>query len=409
MRQRDIIHVDIDAFLASVEQIRDPSLRGRPVVVGGERGERGLVLSSTYEARRHGVVPGLTLSQAARLLPAAFFLKGDYQEAQRLSGRTWEVCRRYTPLVEVTSLDDCYLDVTGSSRLFGPAVEVAERIRREVAEEVGFGLSLGVGGNRTVARVATVFSKPGGVTEVPRGGEAAFLAPLPVRRLPGVGHRTEKVLHRYNVRRIEELSRVPRWLMEETFGEAIGSMLYDRARGVDEEPVRPGRGPRSVSRETSFDPETADRDVIEGMLFYLLERAAAALRGSGHRAKRVEVKIHYVDGPGDARSLPLPRPTNREREIWGAARSLLLGIFRRRVRLKHLGVALTGLTESRDRQRDLFVEEEHERTVRLHEGIDRIRGRFGFRAITAGRSIGLLDRFPQNEHGFVLKTPSLTR
>jgi nucleotidyltransferase/DNA polymerase involved in DNA repair len=197
--------------------------------------------------------------------------------------------------------------------------------------------------------------------------------------------------------------------MEETFGEAVGRMLGDRARGVDDEPVRPRRGPRSVSRETSFDPETADRRVIEGMLFYLLERAAAALRESGHHARVVEVKIRYVDGPGGVRSRTLARPTDREREIFAQAREILAAMFTRRVRLKLVGVALSGLTEAKDRQRDLFTEEEHERIVRLNEGIDRIRKRFGFRAITAGRSIDLLDRFPQNEHGFVLKTPSLTR
>ena len=171
---RNIIHIDIDAFLASVEQIRDPSLIGRPVVVGGERGERGLVLSSSYEARSQGVRPGLSLGQAERLLPRAVFLKGDYQEARRLSELTWEICRRYTPLVEVTSLDDCYLDVTGTERLFGPAVEVAGRIRQEVSREVGFRISLGTATNRTVARVATCFAKPGGVVAIPPGGAGHF-------------------------------------------------------------------------------------------------------------------------------------------------------------------------------------------------------------------------------------------
>lgn len=406
---RDIIHIDIDAFLASVEQVRDPSLRGKPVVVGGERGERGLVLSSSYAARRHGVLPGLTLRQAERLLPRAVFLKGDSHAGRRLSGRTWDICRRYTPLVEITSIDDCYLDVTGTRRLFGPPRRVAARIRREVADEVGFRLSLGVGSNRTVARTATVFAKPGGVMEVPHGGEAAFLAPLPVRRLPGVGRRIEKTLHRLSVRRIRELARIPRWLLERTFGDVAGAILSDRARGVDETPVRPGRPPRSISRATSFDPETADRDVIEGMLYYLLERAAAALRESGHRARRVEVQIRYVDGPGDSRARTLPRPEEWEGGLFGPAREILTALFTRRVRLKLVGVTLSGLVSARDRQADLFVEEERERFARLGEGVDRIRGRFGFKAITVGNAIELLGRFTQNEHGFVLKTPSLTK
>jgi DNA polymerase-4 len=389
--------------------VRDPSLLGRPVVVGGEKGDRGIVLSSTYEARRHGVVPGLVLSEAARLLPGAVFLKGDYQMAHRLSERAWEICRRYTPLVQVTSLDDCYLDVTGSARLFGPAREIAARVQREVLREVGFRFSLGVGENRTIARVATVFAKPGGVMEVLPRQAAEFLAPLPIRRLPGVGHRTEKALHRYNVKTIAELSRIPRALLARTFGNAAGRLLFYRSRGIDEEPVKPGRGPRSVSRETSFDPETADYDVIEGMLFYLLERAAAALRAQGLSARTLTVKIHYADGPGERRSRTLPRPSARERELFEPARKMFTALFTRRVRLKLIGVALENLTREEGGQGDLFEREERSRTANLTAGIDDIRDRFGFRAIIAGCSIDLLGRYEQNEHGFVLKTPSLTR
>ena len=406
---RSIIHADIDAFLASVEQVRDPSLRGRPVVVGGERGERGIVLSSSYEARRHGVRPGLTLGVAERMLPEAVFLRGDAQVAGRLSEKTWAICRRYTPLVMATSIDDCYLDVTGSERLFGPARDIARRIRKEVAAEVGFRLSMGIGGNRTAARVATVFAKPGGVVEVPRDGTAEFLAPLPVRRLPGVGHRTEGALLRYNVKTIGALARIPRRLLERLFGEAAGGLISDRASGRDEEPVVPSRPPRSVSRETSFDPETADREVIDGMLFYLLERAAAALRAEGQQARTVEVKIRYVDGPGEVRRKTLPFPSDQERELHPVARALLCAIFTRRVRLKLIGVALEGLVTKETGQMDLFTEEERVRRQNLSIGIDRIRARYGFRAITAGGSIGLMGKFEQGENGFVLKTPSLTR
>jgi DNA polymerase-4 len=406
---RNIIHIDIDAFLASVEQIRDPSLRGRSVIVGGEKGERGLVLSSSYEARSRGVRPGLTLGQAARILPGAVYLKGDYQEARRLSDLTWEICRRYTPLVMVTSLDDCYLDVSGTERLFGAPVAVAERIRREVESEVGFRISLGTGTNRTVARVATCFAKPGGVVSIPPGGEAAFLRPLPLRRLPGVGHRTEKLLRSFNLKTIGDLARVSRDLLVLTFGNAAGNALADRARGRDDREVKARTLPRSVSRATSFDPETADRTVIEGMLFYLTERAARALRESGQEARTVAVAIRYVDGPGANRSRALFRPTNRERDIYREARDLLDGLFTRRVRLKLVGVSLSGLVREGAGQQDLFSERERRRGIGLSEGIDEIRSRFGFRAVTAGRSIDLLGRYAQNEHGFVLKTPSLTR
>jgi DNA polymerase-4 len=406
---KDIIHADIDAFLASVEQVRDPALRGRPVVVGGERGERGLVLSASYEARRLGVVPGLTLAQAERILPRAVFRRGDYHAGKELSDRVFAICRRYTPLVEVTSLDDCYLDVTGGEAHFGPAVSVAERIRAEVRRETGLRLSLGVGENRTVARVATVFAKPGGVVVVPPGTGALFLAPLPVRRLPGVGPAAEALLHRLGVRTVGELAKIPRWLLERTFGEAAGGRLSERARALDVEPVRPAREPRSVSRETSFTPETADRREVEAMLFYLLERAAAALRREGRRARTVSVKIRYADGPGDARSRTLDHPTDQEREFFPVARALLDALFTRRVRLKLAGVALSGIVTGEEPQGDLFPDPARQRLLRLTEGLDRIRERYGFAAVTAGRSIELLGRYAQSENGFVLKTPSLTR
>jgi DNA polymerase IV len=409
MTDRDIIHADIDAFLASVEQVRDPSLRGRPVVVGGAKGERGLVLSASYEARRRGVFPGLTLAQAERILPGAAYRRGDYNAGKALSDRVFSICGRHTPLVEVTSLDDCYLDVTGTDRLFGPAVSVAERIREAVRREVGFSLSLGVGESRTVARVATAFAKPGGVLAVPRGMGAAFLAPLPVRRLPGIGPAGEALLHRLSVRTIGEFARIPPWILGKAFGEAVGAKLLARAWGRDAEPVRPLREPRSVSRETSFSPETADRRLIEAMLYYLLERAAAALRREGRRAKTVAVKIRYADGPGDARSRALDRPADNERDMWEAARGLLDALFTRRVRLKLVGVALSGFLTGEDPQGELFPDAGRRKRELLAAGVDRIRERFGFAAITAGRSIELLGRFPRDENGFVLKTPSLTR
>jgi DNA polymerase-4 len=311
--------------------------------------------------------------------------------------------------VEVTSLDDGYLDVTGTERLFGHPMEVAGRIRREVAAEVGFRVSLGTGTNRTVARVATGFAKPGGVVAVPPGGEAAFLRPLPLRRLPGVGRRTERLLRSFNLGTIGDLALVSRDLLVLTFGEAAGNALAERARGRDDREVRAKTLPRSVSRSTSFDPETADRAVIEGMLFYLTERAARALRESGQEAKTVSVTIRYVDGAGETRSRALSRPSNREREIDGVARGLLDALFTRRVRLKLVGVALSGLVPEGHGQQDLFSERERRRAEGLVDGIDRIRSRFGFRAITAGRSIDLIGKYAQNEHGFVLKTPSLTR
>jgi DNA polymerase-4 len=189
----------------------------------------------------------------------------------------------------------------------------------------------------------------------------------------------------------------------------VGEALHRRARGIDDAPVRPHRVPCSVSRETSFDPETADRRIHVGMLAYLLERAAASLRASGLKARTLTVRIRYADGPGNVRSRTLAKAFDREREVRDVAKEILRSLYTRRVRLKLIGVALSGLSREEARQGGLFTEEEHRRDARLTGEIDRIRERFGFRAITAGAAIDLLPRFPQNENGFVLKTPSLTR
>jgi DNA polymerase-4 len=411
-----VVHADVDAFLASAEQAAEPALRGRPVVVGGLPRERGIVLSSSYEARALGVRNGMRLRDAHAICPQAVFRRGDVHAAMALAARVWEICRRETPLVQVTSLDDAFLDLAGTEALRGPPLAVAGRIRRTAREEVGFSLSLGIAGSKVLARVAGDLSKPGGIREVPAGGGPEFLAPLPVAALPGVGHGTARLLESFRVGTVGDLQRVPRGLLEETFGRHHGGVLFEAARGRDagpgwdgSDPVVPDAPPRSVSRETSFAADTADGRFLEGVLHYLLDRAAAECRAQGLAARRLEVRLRYADFAGAHRSATLPVPADDARAIWPAARALFRAARERRVLVRLVGVTLSGLAPPAGRQAGLFTAAEEERARRLVAASDRVRERHGFRALLAGPEIALLGKLELREKGFVLRTPSLSR
>ena len=404
-----IVHADVDAFLASAEQVADPALRGRPVVVGGLPRDRGIVISASYEARALGVRNGMRLRDAHAACPSAVFRRGEVHAAMALAARVWEICRRETPLVQVTSLDDAFLDLAGTEDLRGPALAVAERVRRAAREEVGFSVSLGIGGSKVLARVAGDLSKPGGIREVPAGGGPEFLAPLPVAALPGVGHRTARLLESFRVGTVGELQRVPRDLLEETFGRHHGGVLYEAARGRDDDPVVPDAPPRSVSRETSFAADTADGRFLEGVLHYLLDRAAGECRAQGLEARRVEVRLRYADFAGAHRSAALPAAADDARAIWPVARALFRAVRERRVLVRHVGVTLEDLAPPAGRQGGLFTAAEEGKARRLLAAADRVRERHGFRALLAGPEIALLGKLELREKGFVLRTPSLSR
>jgi DNA polymerase-4 len=408
-RNRDIVHVDIDAFFASVEQVRDPRLHGRPVIVGGLPHERCIVISASYEARRFGVKVGMLLAEAHRRCPRAVFLKGEYAAYRDAAEAVWEAARSFTPRVEVTSLDDAYLDLTGTARLLGRPIDVAERFRETVRERTGLSVSAGLAGNRAVARVGTALAKPAGLVEIPRGGEAAFLAPQPIRMLPGVGRRVAETFERFNVRTIGEIARLPEGLLRATFGEAVGRLLHERSNGRDDRPVRADRGPCGIARETTFERDTADRKVIRGMLAYLVERAARALRGEGLRARTVAVKLRYADWKQVMRSKSLDDVTDRDDLLRELALELLGALDTRRVRVRLVGVSLSGFRGTVERQPDLFAESERRRRTKLLAAVDEVRDRFGFGSVVAGPAIELVGKLGRARDGFVLRTRSLSR
>jgi DNA polymerase IV len=442
-RTRRILHLDVDAFLASVEQARDPRLRGKPVIVGGAPTSRNLVMSCSYEARAQGVRPGMMSREAARRCPRAVFLPGDSRAASAKREEIVGLLLRASPLVEVTSIDDVFIDLTGSTRLLGAACEVAQRLRSSIGQRLHMPVTIGVATNRTLARLAGKLAKPGGVAEILPGHERAFLTRLPVHHLPGVGRRIGQALERFAIRTAGDLRLVSREVLFASFGPP-GLTLHERARGIDPEPVLAShvlsdggrlvrRAPRSIRRDSTFEPEEGRREQVEAMLAYLVDRAAAKLRVHRCLACSLEVSLGYVDtrpphlrrrDPDPDRWTSVrrkpPQPTDVTDLLWEHARDLLRGLPRRRALVKRVGVALLGLREAEGHQGQLFSDPDRDRAperggsradraARLDRVVDELRRRHGFGRLLRGSSLPLSEGFELGEDGYVLRTPSLNQ
>jgi len=375
---RDILHVDMDAFFASVEQVLDPALKGKPVVVGGAIDGRGVVSSASYEARKYGVRSAMPVGRARRLCPDAIFIRGSFDAYVEFSGRVRAVLDRFAPAVEAVSVDDFYLDLTGCRRLHGMPIDAAGKIRAAVEAETGLSVSIGIAENKLTAKVASGFAKPAGIVEVWRGYEAAFLRPLPIRKLPGVGPRTAETLLQFNLTTIGALAGMPRDLLEQTFGSS-GAYLWAAANGRDDSPVTPVSGPpKSVGREHTFARDVDDRRKIRAMLFRLVERAGRQLRDESLAARRVTLKLRYADFETATAAASLADPADGDDVFYRAAVELADRLMaKRRLRVRLIGVALSRLIAGAPRQGDLFAGTDIERRRRFYRGLDRLREKFG--------------------------------
>jgi len=414
-----ILLIDIDAFFPQVEQILRPALRGRPVIVGGRADDRSVVASASYEARARGVQTAMPIARARRLCPAAAFLRGDFHAYARFSRRMMNLCRRYTPLVEPTSLDEAYLDLTGCRRHLATRgiiegeseawpLQAADHLKRAIRRHLDLEVTVGAATNRLVAKVACARAKPSGVAWIRPGREARFLAPLPLRDLPGIGPRTAEGLRRYNLRRIGDLARLPERRLVADFGPA-GRTLAERARGIDPTPVTAGEAvPRSISRETTFESNLNDTPQMTAMLFYLLERACRQLREDGLLARTVGVKVRYADFKTVGRSRTLPTFSDHDEDFWPVARDLFGRVHTRRVGVRLVGASLSHLAPA-GRQMGLFDEADRQRRRAFYRSVDRVRDRFGFGSLVTGRSIDLLATHERDDRGFRLRTACLSR
>ncbi|MCU0866099.1 MAG: DNA polymerase IV [Planctomycetes bacterium] len=416
---RRILHVDIDAFLASVEQLRDPALIGRPVAVG-----TGVVASRSYEAKARGVHTAMPLHEARRRCPELIVREGDARLCERYRQRVAEIVRRFAPVVEVCSLDDFYADLTGvplrvEQELEDATATAGERslqglcrqLRAAVRAETGLSIAQGLGSSRTVARLATTKAKPGGICEVAPGGETTFLADFPVEAVPGIGPKTAAWLQQVGVTTVQQLWVVDRELLRQSFG-ARGDELWLRCRGLDDAPVRATPTLHSISRETSFEPRTdfgsQSTAFLRAMLAYLLDRASSELRAQRLLARTVQVRVRHTDGGLGERSRTLGEPTDRTDVCMVVAGELLDELLQRRVLVRLVGVTLASLQPPRAVQGSLFGDDGKARH-QLFAAVDAVRARHGFGALVVGAAAGLLGQLPAGKHGFRLRTPSLTK
>jgi DNA polymerase-4 len=384
-----VLHVDMDAFYASVEQRGRPELRGRPVIVGGI-GNRGVVSAASYEARRYGVRSAMPTATARRLCPQGVFLPVRMSHYAQAARQIREILLSVTPLVEPLSLDEAFLDVRGYETLLGPAPEVAHRIKERIRAETGLTASVGVAPNKFLAKLASDHGKPDGLVVVPPDGVAEFLAPLPVGRLWGVGAKGEKRLHALGIRTIGQLAALPERVLADHFGKT-GRHLWQLAHGRDDRAVTPDREAKSISTETTFPEDVGDREALRTWLLDLVDELAGRLRKEGVRARTVELKLRSSDFRTRTRSLSLPAATDVTDILWQAA----LQLFERSATeevlpLRLLGVGASNLT-ARDGmvQGQLFGDEEQKRGEALDRTIDAIRARLGPGAIRRG---SLFDR-----------------
>jgi len=376
-----ILHVDLDAFFAAVEQRDRPELRGRPVIVGGgDRNARGVVSAASYEARVFGVRSAMPLRTAGALCPQGVFLPVDGAKYSAVSRQVMSILRGFTPLVEPISIDEAFLDVAGTEALLGSADAVARAIKAAIRREVDLSASVGVATTKLVAKVASELRKPDGLVVVEPGTEAAFLAPLPIERLWGVGAKTRAVLTEYGVRTIGDLAALPVDILLRRFGNS-GSQLAARAVGIDPSPVGDGAATKSVSHEHTFDVDTADWEVIERTLLALSEGVAGRLRAGGVKAGTVAIRLRDSDFVTISRQRTLKEPTDMTDAIWRTAVSLVRPQVRG-MRVRLLGVGASHLT---DREQLALFGEEGGRRRRVVEASDAIRERFGARAITRAR------------------------
>ncbi len=396
-----ILHIDVDAFFASVEQLLIPSLRGRPVLVGS-----GVIASCSYEARKHGCRAGMALHEAQRVCPEAAVLAGDAQIYRCFAEHVWAVTARYAGELE-TYLDEAYGNAAGLERTYGDPLQLGRSLQRAVREEVGLPVSVGLGRNRMLAKIASAAAKPGGVVWIAPGDEDRFLTALPIRKLPGVGHTTERQLRDMNIATVGDLRRLSRAVLRGMFG-LRGEELYDRARGDDARVLRPERLPRSISRETTFHAPTCDLREIRGMISYLLERAMRSVREGGLLTGAAELRIRYDDWKSYDAQRTLPAPTDADEDVQAILDDLLPRLHTRRVALRHVGVVLSKFTRASERGR-LFESDTERHHRDLHRTLDAIRDRYGHAAVVSGPSIHLLRSLERNDHGFVLRTPSLTK
>ncbi len=396
---RSIFHIDMDAFFVSVEELYDPSLKGKPVVVGGKGDERGVVSAASYAARKFGVHSAMPLRTAAALCPKAIFIDGHRDRYEKHSRQVREVLQQFSPKVEMASIDEAYLDMTGTERLHGPPMAAAHKLHEAIKAATQLNNSIGASTARLVSKVASDQAKPNGVLWIPPGAEAAFLAPLEIRRIPGVGKVAERNLHDLGIYKVGDLARLEDRFLLERFGK-LGLVLAGKAKGFDagswfEKELAEDEALKSISHEHTFGEDTAELSTLEATLAHMSEKVGRRLREHGLHARTVQLKFRYTDFSTFTRAQSLDHATQLDTEIYQTARELFRRHWERGRPIRLIGVHTSGFAGS-EGQLDLLDGERNEKLKRVLTAADTLRDKFG--ETTVNLAGALRGRFRERVH-----------
>lgn len=385
---RRILHIDMDAFFAAVEVVRNPALQGKPLIIGGAwEDKRGVVSTASYEARKYGVHSAMSLSEARRRCPHGIFMRGNLAAYREASATVRGILETVTPLVQMASIDEAYLDVTGSQRLFGGDDGIAAYLKEEIFRRTQLPCTVAITPNKLVSKIASDEGKPNGYLRVAAGEERAFLAPLAVRKLPGAGPRTCDALERLGIATLGALANAQPGLLERAFGHHTAVNLQRRASGISTAGVEVDRVAKSISRETTFPEDTLAWPQIERTLAYLSERCMYTLREAGLETRRVTLKVRFSDFETRTYSQTLAEPTGVDGPVSAALRALAAPVSTQRRRIRLVGVGLD-LLRYDQHQLSLFGGIANEKWERVFEQADAVRGKYGFQCLGTGRSLG---------------------
>jgi DNA polymerase IV len=396
---RTIFHVDMDAFFVSVEELFDPSLKGKAVVVGGQRDERGVVSAASYEARKFGVHSAMPLRTAAKHCPHAIFVNGHPERYRECSEKVYKVLGGFTPQVEMASIDEAYLDMTGTDRLHGPPLKAAHALHQRMKADTGLNCSVGIGSSRLIAKVSSAQAKPNGVLWIIPGEESKFLAPLDVREIPGVGEVMESQLHALGIKKVGDLARLEESELSDRFGK-WGLALAGKARGEDaggwfDNQVGADLEAKSISHEHTYNEDTAEVSQLEATLTRLSEMVGRRLRESQFYARTVQLKLRYKDFTTITRAHTLPSPTQLDNEIFEQIRTLFHRNWKKGAQVRLLGVQASSFA-SQPEQINLLEGNRQQRWKDALAAADRLRDKFGESSV--GLAGGLRGSFRERTH-----------
>lgn len=408
MKKRWILHLDIDAFFASAEVLFNPSLKGKPIVVGGLPHERGVVATASYEARKFGVHSGMPLTKAYQLCPDCIFLRGNYSKYARISRIFFETLFNFTPDLEMASLDEAFLDLTNCSLLYPSIEKAAELIKEEAEKRTGLKISGGLGANKFIAKLATEKAKPGGFFYVEHGKEMEFLENIEIEKIPGIGPKSLKIFKIIGVEKIGDLWKFSSEELRKLLG-SYGDYVYLLSRGVDEREVISFRFPKSMSRETTFPHDIWETELILAHFAYLSDRLAETLRKSNFRSSVIEIKVRFSDFSTHIKRESVFPPTNDPFEIYNISKNLFLKNFSsHKLAIRLVGVKASGLWSGEIIP--LFGTHEKMKKEKLLKAIDKVREKHGFGKLLIGKEKILESIYERDEErGFTLKTSSLTK